>query len=61
MTSLATGPAWRKATPEQQKRLQDEFKIPLVRTYAESDNWTQTETLLKWAHQTVQRFLAQLQ
>ncbi len=34
MTSLATGPAWRKATPEQQKRLQDEFKILLVRTYA---------------------------
>ncbi|PUE34350.1 phospholipid-binding protein MlaC [Limnohabitans sp. Jir72] len=34
MTSLATGPSWRKATPEQQKRLQDEFKILLVRTYA---------------------------
>jgi phospholipid transport system substrate-binding protein len=25
---------WRQATPEQQKRLQDEFKILLVRTYA---------------------------
>jgi phospholipid transport system substrate-binding protein len=34
MTSLATGPAWRKATPEQQKQLQDEFKVLLVRTYA---------------------------
>jgi phospholipid transport system substrate-binding protein len=34
MTSLATGPAWRKATAEQQKRLQEEFKILLVRTYA---------------------------
>ncbi|WP_369912591.1 phospholipid-binding protein MlaC [Limnohabitans sp. 2KL-1] len=34
MTALATGPAWRKATPEQQTRLQDEFKILLVRTYA---------------------------
>jgi len=34
MTASATGPAWRKATPEQQKRLQDEFKILLVRTYA---------------------------
>lgn len=34
MTALAAGPAWRKATPEQQKRLQDEFKILLVRTYA---------------------------
>ena len=34
MTALATGPAWSKATPEQQKRLQDEFKTLLVRTYA---------------------------
>lgn len=34
MTSLATGPAWRKATAEQQKRLQEEFKMLLVRTYA---------------------------
>jgi phospholipid transport system substrate-binding protein len=34
MTALATGPAWRKATTEQQKRLQEEFKILLVRTYA---------------------------
>jgi phospholipid transport system substrate-binding protein len=34
MTALATGPAWRKATPEQQGRLQEEFKLLLVRTYA---------------------------
>jgi phospholipid transport system substrate-binding protein len=34
MTSSAVGPAWRQATPEQQKRLQDEFKVLLVRTYA---------------------------
>ena len=34
MTALAVGPGWRQATPEQQKRLQDEFKILLVRTYA---------------------------
>ena len=34
MTALATGPAWRKAPPEQQKRLQDEFKTLLVRTYS---------------------------
>ena len=34
MTALATGPAWRKATTEQQKRLQEEFKILLVRTYS---------------------------
>jgi phospholipid transport system substrate-binding protein len=34
MTASAVGPAWRKATPEQQKRLQDEFKVLLVRTYS---------------------------
>lgn len=34
MTASATGPAWRKATPEQQARLQAEFKTLLVRTYA---------------------------
>jgi phospholipid transport system substrate-binding protein len=34
MTASAVGPAWRQASPEQQKRLQDEFKILLVRTYS---------------------------
>ncbi len=34
MTALATGPAWRKATPEQKMRLQEEFKVLLVRTYS---------------------------
>ena len=34
MTASAIGPGWRQATPEQQKRLQEEFKILLVRTYA---------------------------
>jgi len=34
MTASAVGPNWRQATPEQQKRLQDEFKTLLVRTYA---------------------------
>ena len=34
MTASAVGRNWRAATPEQQKRLQDEFKILLVRTYA---------------------------
>ncbi|MCU7373543.1 ABC transporter substrate-binding protein [Paucibacter sp. O1-1] len=34
MTASAVGRFWRQATPEQQKRLQDEFKILLVRTYA---------------------------
>ena len=34
MTSSAVGRFWRQATPEQQKQLQDEFKILLVRTYS---------------------------
>ena len=34
MTAAAVGPGWRQATSEQQKRLQDEFKVLLVRTYA---------------------------
>ena len=34
MTAAAVGPGWRKASPEQQKRLPDEFKTLLVRTYA---------------------------
>ena len=34
MTASAVGRHWRSATAEQQKRLQDEFKILIVRTYA---------------------------
>jgi phospholipid transport system substrate-binding protein len=34
MTAAAVGPAWRQATPEQQARLQEEFKALLIRTYA---------------------------
>ena len=34
MTAGAVGPAWRQATPEQQKRLQDEFKMLLMRSYS---------------------------
>jgi phospholipid transport system substrate-binding protein len=34
MTSSAVGRYWRQATPEQQKRLQEEFKVLLVRTYS---------------------------
>jgi phospholipid transport system substrate-binding protein len=34
MTAAAVGRNWRTATPEQQKRLQEEFKTLLVRTYA---------------------------
>jgi phospholipid transport system substrate-binding protein len=34
MTALAMGQGWNKATPEQKKRLIEEFKSLLVRTYA---------------------------
>jgi phospholipid transport system substrate-binding protein len=34
MTASSVGRNWRTATPEQQKRLQEEFKTLLVRTYA---------------------------
>ncbi|HUP05516.1 MAG TPA: ABC transporter substrate-binding protein [Caldimonas sp.] len=34
MTASAVGRYWRQATADQQKRLQDEFKLLLVRTYS---------------------------
>lgn len=34
MTAIAVGRPWRSATPEQQKRLLEEFKTLLVRTYS---------------------------
>jgi len=34
MTASAVGRNWRQATPEQQKKLQDEFKTLLIRTYS---------------------------
>ena len=34
MTASAVGRYWRQASPDQQKRLQDEFKLLLVRTYS---------------------------
>jgi phospholipid transport system substrate-binding protein len=34
MTASAVGRNWRQATPEQQKRLQEEFKVLLVKTYS---------------------------
>lgn len=34
MTALAMGPSWRKATPEQQTQLVEQFRTLLVRTYS---------------------------
>jgi len=36
MTALAVGASWRQATPEQKKRLAEEFRTLLMRTYASS-------------------------
>ncbi len=45
MTASAIGPAWRQASPEQQKRLQDEFKVLLVRTYSGALSQIEDETV----------------
>ncbi len=34
MTAMSVGPQWRGATPEQRKRMLEEFKILLVNTYS---------------------------
>ncbi|MCV4698329.1 ABC transporter substrate-binding protein, partial [Escherichia coli] len=38
MTALTVGRYWRQATPEQQQRLQEEFKQLLIRSYAGAVN-----------------------
>ena len=45
MTASAVGRYWRQATPEQQKRLQDEFKVMLVRTYSGALAQVQDQTV----------------
>jgi phospholipid transport system substrate-binding protein len=45
MTALAMGRNWRTATPEQQKRLTDEFRALLVRTYSGALNQYRNETI----------------
>jgi phospholipid transport system substrate-binding protein len=45
MTALAAGRAYRSATPEQKKRLAEEFKTLLIRTYSTSLNQYRDQTL----------------
>ena len=45
MTSSAVGRYWRQATPDQQKRLQEEFKVLLVRTYSGAVAQVQDQTV----------------
>jgi phospholipid transport system substrate-binding protein len=46
MTASAVGPAWRQASAEQQARLQEEFKILLVRIYAGALAQVSDQTIL---------------
>lgn len=46
MTALSVGRNWRSATPEQQKRLQEEFKLLLVRSYAGGLKAVRDQTLV---------------
>ena len=45
MTALAMGRNWKSATPEQQKRVTDEFRALLVRTYSGALNNYRNETI----------------
>lgn len=45
MTASAVGRSWRQATPEQQKRLQDEFKTLLIRTYSGALSQVKDQTI----------------
>jgi phospholipid transport system substrate-binding protein len=48
MTRSAVGVHWKKATPEQQKRLQEEFKLLLVRTYSKAFTQVGPQTTLEF-------------
>jgi phospholipid transport system substrate-binding protein len=45
MTSASVGRYWREATPEQQKQLQEQYKILLVRTYSGALAQVQDQTV----------------
>lgn len=48
MTASAVGRFWRTATPDQQQRLQDEFKTLLIRTYAGALTQVKPQTTLQF-------------
>lgn len=45
MTAAAVGRSWRQASPEQRKRLQEEFKALLVRTYSGAISQVKDQTV----------------
>jgi phospholipid transport system substrate-binding protein len=46
MTSMSVGPQWRSATPEQQKRMLEEFKTLMINTYAGALTQVKDQTVL---------------
>jgi len=46
MTSMAVGPQWRSATPEQQKRMLEEFKTLMINTYSGALTQVKDQTVL---------------
>ncbi len=46
MTASAVGRAWRSATPEQQRRLESEFKALLMRTYSGALSEVKDQTIV---------------
>ncbi len=46
MTASSVGPTWRSATSDQQKRLQEEFKTLLIRTYAGAVKEVKDQTVI---------------
>ena len=45
MTAAAVGRSWRQATPAQKTRLQDEFKLLLIRTYSGALSQVKDQTI----------------
>ena len=46
VTASAVGPAWREATPEQRTKLQEAFKVLLVRTYSGALNQVDNQQVI---------------
>jgi phospholipid transport system substrate-binding protein len=46
MTAMSVGPQWRSATPDQRKRMLDEFKLLLVNTYSGAMTQVKDQTIV---------------
>lgn len=45
MTAMSVGPQWRSASPDQRKRMLDEFKLLLVNTYSGAMTQVKDQTI----------------